>query len=133
MSVVRRKSSCVIVGLLRFAANRATPTLRPPSSPAFASVSAWRVLSETPPSSCDRKSSTRLRSHIQTLSTSEPSAHPSNNHYQVCITTPTQHPAVCVSTKRRRDTSPPSPTELSLIHISEPTRLRRISYAVFCL
>ena len=23
--------------------------------------------------------------------------------------------------------------ELSLIHISEPTRLRRISYAVFCL
>ena len=24
-------------------------------------------------------------------------------------------------------------TDLSLIHISEPTRLRRISYAVFCL
>src|SRR5660398_310864 len=27
----------------------------------------------------------------------------------------------------------PKPQRLSLIHISEPTRLRRISYAVFCL
>ena len=26
-----------------------------------------------------------------------------------------------------------APASLSLIHISEPTRLRRISYAVFCL
>ena len=26
-----------------------------------------------------------------------------------------------------------NPIHLSLIHISEPTRLRRISYAVFCL
>src|SRR5674536_371467 len=26
-----------------------------------------------------------------------------------------------------------APTDLSLIHISEPTRLLRISYAVFCL
>src|SRR5660398_311073 len=28
---------------------------------------------------------------------------------------------------------PPGAGDLSLIHISEPTRLRRISYAVFCL
>src|SRR5660398_41016 len=30
-------------------------------------------------------------------------------------------------------TSAATTCELSLIHISEPTRLRRISYAVFCL
>src|SRR5660397_1492 len=35
------------------------------------------------------------------------------------------HKTFCVATSALRD--------LSLIHISEPTRLRRISYAVFCL
>src|SRR5665809_107108 len=34
---------------------------------------------------------------------------------------------------RPRRTPPPASGRLSLIHISEPTRLRRISYAVFCL
>ena len=29
--------------------------------------------------------------------------------------------------------NPDGSQDLSLIHISEPTRLRRISYAVFCL
>ena len=29
--------------------------------------------------------------------------------------------------------APQAQVQLSLIHISEPTRLRRISYAVFCL
>src|SRR5450756_1379502 len=33
----------------------------------------------------------------------------------------------------RDDWRTPEPTELSLIHISEPTRLGMISYAVFCL
>ena len=34
---------------------------------------------------------------------------------------------------RANDDGEPSGTALSLIHISEPTRLLRISYAVFCL
>ncbi len=35
--------------------------------------------------------------------------------------------------KRGEQTGLDTPVVLSLIHISEPTRLRRISYAVFCL
>ncbi len=38
-------------------------------------------------------------------------------------------PVICLSAKSDVDTR----VVLSLIHISEPTRLRRISYAVFCL
>src|SRR5665809_158385 len=45
---------------------------------------------------------------------------------------PTTSPADRASRSARRRVTP-SDTTLSLIHISEPTRLRRISYAVFCL
>src|SRR5660397_255617 len=38
----------------------------------------------------------------------------------------------CPTCRSRRSPQPFTPA-LSLIHISEPTRLRRISYAVFCL
>src|SRR5660397_255400 len=53
-------------------------------------------------------------------------------------------PGILPAQSRRGHSAPPRPATppaqspatvlfLSLIHISEPTRLRRISYAVFCL
>src|SRR5660397_282638 len=39
----------------------------------------------------------------------------------------------CSNTKQKIEKSVWNALGLSLIHISEPTRLRRISYAVFCL
>src|SRR5660397_224211 len=45
-------------------------------------------------------------------------------------------PSRNLAPRRRNGQDPGGPTYLallSLIHISEPTRLRRISYAVFCL
>ena len=47
--------------------------------------------------------------------------------------TPTTRPPTTTTTTRPRPSSCQAGYYLSLIHISEPTRLRRISYAVFCL